>query len=212
MLWQPHHDALLYATAVSDGVAVLLKGFGGDTRTLLTVSHLLDAAFSPDGSRLLVRTPQEFSLWSVAQPNAPLFSWPEADPAAVAFWSPDGHNLLVENASGSQLVRPAARSVTPLLAYASEANPHTAQPPLLWHPATGSPWSADGTRIVFVAASGDTWHGSGLPRPSGGATGLYVGTINGDGTPGAARLIDPQGDAAPSWSYADPSTTFLLPS
>jgi hypothetical protein len=215
VLWQPHHNALLYATAAtaaSAGVAVVLRDLRGGARTLVTVPVLLDAAFSPDGSRMLVRTPQDFSLWNIAQTSAPLFSWPESDPSAIAFWSPDGRAVLVDDASGSQLISIARRTVTPLLAFATQINPHATQPPLLWHPATCSPWSPDGTRIVFVAANDDTWHGSALPKLSSGTRGLYMGTINSDGTPGAARLIDPQGDAAPSWSYADPSSTFLLPS
>jgi len=212
VLWQPRHDALLYATAASDGVALVLRDLGGGARTLVTVPVLLDAAFSPDGTRMLVRTPQDFSLWTIAQTSAPIFSWPESDPSAIAFWSPDGRAVLVDDASGSQLISIARRTVTPLLTFATLANPHAAQPPLLWHPATGSPWSPDGTGIVFVAANDDTWHRSALPKLSSRTTGLYVGTINGDGTPGAAALIDAANGLAPSWGYADPSSVFLLPS
>jgi Tol biopolymer transport system component len=213
VLWQPRRDALLYSSASSGGVALVLKDLGGGARTVATVPAVLDAAFSPDGSRLLVRTPQEFSVWNVGQPGAAVYSWSEADPAAVASWSPDGRFVLIDDTSGSQLATIAARKVTSLLASASVANPHAAQPPFFWHPATGSPWSPDGTRIVFAAARGDTWHGAALPSGAGSQSGgLYVGAISGDGTPGAVTLIDPSDDRAPSWGYADPSTSFLLPS
>jgi hypothetical protein len=159
-----------------------------------------------------VRTPHGYALWSSSPSTEPLFSWSESDPGAVAFWSPDGRFVLVDDTSGSQLISIARRTVTPLLAFATLANPHAAQPPLLWHPAAGSPWSPDGTRIVFTAGNGDTWHGAALSKLGSVTIGLYVGEINGDGTPGTVTLIDAANDLAPSWSYADPSSAFLLPS
>ncbi len=218
VLWQPGHDALLYGAAGADGVALTLRNLGGGTRTLATIPDLLDAAFSPNGSLVLARTPQGYSVWSAGQPGAARFSWPEADAAASATWAPSGDYLLVHDSRGAQLVNLAARTVAPLLVYASASNlpttnPPAAQPSELWRPATGSPWSADGTRIVFVARSGDMWGGSALPgKGQGRNAGLYVGQIQGDGAPGAATLIESGDDRAPSWGYADPSTTLLVSS
>jgi hypothetical protein len=213
VLWQPGRDALLYPTGTTENVTLTLKDLAGGTRTVVSGTGLLDAAFSPDGSLLLTRDPHGFAVWDVAKAGPARFSWPDGDPLAVAYWSPRGRCVLVQDTSGSQLVNLAAQSVTPLLVYGSEVNAHATRPPRWWHPSTGSPWSADGTAIVFAAASGDRWGGSPLPASGGGQmAGLYVGAIAGDGKVGAARLIEAGNDLAPSWSYADPSTVPLLPS
>ena len=120
--WQPGHDALLYATQASQGAqgdALVLRDLASGTRaTLLTAPDLLDAAFSPDGGKLLARTSRKFSVYRVADPSAPLYSWLDDDPAAVAYWSPNSHFVLAQDLHGMQLANPSARSVTPLLVYA----------------------------------------------------------------------------------------------
>ncbi len=221
--WQPGHDALLYATQASQGAqgdALVLRDLAsGGARTLLTAPDLLDAAFSPDGGELLARTSRQFSVYRVADPSAPLYSWSDDDPAAVAYWSPNGHFVLAQDLHGTQLANPTARTLTPLLVYASALDEAPAPASGLWRPAAGSPWSADNTGIVFAATSADTWRGARLAGSgtggsgSGDATaGLDVGAISSDGTPGSATRVDAADDLTPTWSYADPATTFLLPS
>ncbi len=212
VLWQPQHDALLYASTSGDGITLVLHSLNGTSRSIATVASLLDAAFSPDGTLLLLRTAGEFELWDVAQPGAstPLFRWPESDSLALPWWSPDGRTLLVQSVKGWDLVNPAQRSVQTMLRY---TNAPTAQSPAsstLWHPAAVSPWSPSGTQVVFTGASTDRFHsGTTLPKPHTGTSGLYVVSIRGE-TLGTPMLIDSGADYAPGWSYLDPSTAFLV--
>jgi hypothetical protein len=76
-----------------------------------------------------------------------------------------------------------------------------------WRPAAGSPWSPGGDRFVFAGVSRETWQGKVLPTPHGGATGLYVADPSSNAAP---KLIDSGEDRAPTWSYLDPSTVFLV--
>src|SRR5260370_40842827 len=49
-LWQPRHDARLYAVAASGGVTLGLRTIGGAAHTIAPLSALRGAAFSPDGT------------------------------------------------------------------------------------------------------------------------------------------------------------------
>jgi hypothetical protein len=209
LLWQPGHNALLYPTASpAGGTRLVLVELGGQMRWSLSVPALLDAAFSPDGSKLLVRTPSQFEVFSIGGSTA-LYSWPENDPYAVAWWAPDSNRVLVFDQSSERLVNVHRRALTSLGTVA----PGGLAPPSSrhwWHPATSDPWSADGGRIVLVAGTGDTWLGKRFPAPRGSSRGLYVVSLSGDGAAGSPLLIDSGDAAAPAWSYADPSTTFLV--
>lgn len=210
VLWQPGHDAVLYATGGPSGaVSLVLRDLAsGSVRPIVTLPTLLDAAFSPDGSRLLVRTPTAFQLWRVVAKQSPLATWPESDPAALPWWSPDGRELLIQDAAGWRLVHIASGAVTTLLTYRAPATSAMTLPGL-WHPAAGGPWRADGAQ--FVLASPDTahWRGRSLPQSQGSADGLYTATVASDGSVGAPMLIGSGADRAPSWSYINPSCTFL---
>lgn len=215
LLWQPHANALLYsASGAAGGIALTLVDTSGKAHIVATVPLLLDAAFSPDGSRLLVRTPDHFQLWALGA-SAPTFSWPEADPDAMPWWSPNGQYMLIQDATGWQVVDLTHQTVHSLLRSATAPGKSSPadEPPASrtdWRPASGSPWSADGTRIVFAAAAGDAWRGTTLPAlPGGASAGLYVAPFA-SGSFGAASAIDGHADAAPSWSYLDPSATFLI--
>jgi hypothetical protein len=208
ILWQPRASALLYATAGPVGVALVLHPLAGTPRTVASTAVALDYAFSPDGLQLLVRTPQAFELWSLSGDTTPLFTWPESDPLALPWWSPDGRTLLVQDDHGWQLVNPAGRAVKSLLAYRSPpAQPLSAD--VLWHPVSASPWSPDGMLVVFVSVTGDTWQGAALPTPKGSAEGLYVAPLSASRI-GQPALIDSGDDRAPSWSAVDPSTAYLV--
>ncbi|HKS70766.1 MAG TPA: hypothetical protein VJQ45_10110, partial [Ktedonobacterales bacterium] len=212
LLWRPHTDEVVYPVAAPSGAGVALMAVsaaGGQPRVLLRVPRLLDAAFSPDGSMLLVRTPSDFELWRVgAGASAPVFSWPEADPYALPWWAPGGHALLVHDAAGWQLVDVSKRTVHGVLHFAS-APPNPTTPPVDWRPAANSPWSPDGTQIVVAGAVGDTWQGAPLRLPNGSPDGLYTARYA-SGVFGSATLIAGGSYSAPSWSTLDPSTTFLV--
>ena len=207
LLWQPHHDALLYLQAgAQSAVGLKLLTLSGTTRTLGEVSGLLDLSFSPDGSRLLLRTTQGFMVWSVAQPGKPEFAWTESDPAAMPWWSPAGERILVQDSSGWWLVGIASRTVRALLTFPG-VGPTDISHVAYWHPAAGSPWNGVGDRFVFVASTQARWQGKPLPAPHVSTTGLYVADPSSGARP---VLIDSGADRSPQWSYLDPSTAFLV--
>ena len=210
LLWQPGHSALLYpAAGGSGGVKLTLISLDGQVRWTLSIPELLDAAFSPDGSLLLVRTPSEFEVFTVGSSTG-LFSWKESDPYALPWWAPDSNRLLVLDQSGITLVDVHGHVAKPLGALTETATPSDLAVRNWWVPAASDPWSADGSQIVFAASRGDTWQGGrALPVPHTGNHGLYVDSISGD-RPAFPRLIDSGNDTLPTWSYPDPSTTFLI--
>jgi hypothetical protein len=207
LLWQPQHDALLYlASGAQSTAAVELMPLGGKPRSLGEVSGLLDLSFSPDGARLLLRTTQGFEIWNVAQPDKAVFSWTEADPAALPWWSPASGRILVQDSSSWQLVDIERRSVSTLITVPGATSTDIAKVSS-WHPAAGSPWDATGNRFVFVGTSSALWQGKAITAPHAGTTGLYVADLASSHAP---TLIDSGADRMPTWSYLDPSTAFLV--
>ena len=212
LLWQPDHQALLFAQGDSaSGVRFVLTDLQGHTRTLGTAAAVLDYAFSPDGSQLLVQTPAGFEVWRVGNSAAMLFSWPESDPTALAWWSPDGRYVLVRDQTGLRLADVKGRSMRQLLVSGTgEAGGTANASPPSWHPLAGSPWSTDGQRIVFAEPGTGTWRGHALPTDRSGRGGIYAASVS--AASGAPLLIDAGQGTWPSWSYLDPSASFLAPS
>jgi hypothetical protein len=204
VLWQPRHAALLYAIAGAGGAEQLtLTTLAGHTATVASVPGLLDAGFTPDGSRLLTRTVAGFQVWGLSGNTPPEFMWPETDARALAWWSPSGRMLLVRDAHGLALVDVRAHRVTQLLVAPAAS---TATPPASWVPLTASPWSADGTRFVFADSGVGMWRGQALPT-NGGVGGVYVASASHPER--APVLIDTGSDAWPSWSALDASASLL---
>jgi hypothetical protein len=205
VLWRPRTDDLLYATAAENNtVQLTLRSGNGAARPLGTVTGMLDACFSPDGSWLLVRTTEHFTVWDVRSPGAVRYDWTNSDQTAIPYWSPDSKRLLVFDAAGATLVDLDRKVTTHVLTFAQpyqarEGTPH-------WRPAPSSPWSPDGASVAFMAAEGDSWNGAKITT-----AGLYVASVGASGA-GNGRLIDSGADEAPLWSYLDPSASFLLPS
>lgn len=212
LLWRPGHDEVLYDAVGADGaggaVNVMLAGSHGGMRRLAAVSDLVDDAFSPDGSWLLARSTRGFALYRVDGPGTPQFTWPDADPSALPWWSPDSRTLLIRAADGWRRVDVAAKSISTLLQLSLQAAP-ASQGTRYWSPATDNPWSPDGRSITFVAGTGARWLGGVLPPPSGASTGLYVADV-GTRTASTPRLIASGGADRVGWGFADPSTVFLV--
>ena len=210
LLWQPQHEALLYETSGPNAaVSLQLLTIGGKVRTLGVVRGLLDLAFSPDGSRLLLRTAHEFLIWNVAQPGQSVLSWPEDDPAVLPWWSPAGGRILVQDSAGWRLVDIATHTVRPLVTFPGAAATAISSVKN-WRPATGSPWNAAGDRFVFVGSNQASWQGKALTTPHGSSTGLYLAYVANPSGGEMPSLLDSGADRAPTWSYLDPSTAFLV--
>lgn len=209
LLWQPGHQALLFAALDGNGgVRLVLTDLAGDTRVIGDVPAALDYAFSPDGTELLVQTPGAFMVWRAASgaDQTPTFTWPEADPLALAWWSPDGHDVLVRDRAGISLADLQARTARPLLgAPAPAVGPVRSGAPAAWQPLVSGPWSPDSARFVFADPGTGMWEGRPLPTAHSGG-GLYVASTHAGGLP---QLIDAGADTDPSWSTLDPSAAFL---
>jgi hypothetical protein len=209
LLWQPRHQALLFAAADGNGgVRLVLADLAGDTRVIGQAPAVLDYAFSPDGTEVLVQTPDAFAIWRVGggAGQTPVYTWAESDPPALAWWSPNGRYVLVRDRAGIALADVRERTERALLgAPALAIGTGTAGAPSSWRPLVSSPWSPDSSRIVFADAGTGTWEGRPLPTAHGGG-GLYVARVSGHGPP---RLIDAGADSSPSWSTLDPGAAFL---
>jgi hypothetical protein len=210
LLWRPRHDELLYASAANTGTQLVLSSLTGRKLSTLPLAGVLDYAFSPDGSMLLVQTSDGFTVWPLGAAgfgHAPLDTWPEADVTVLAWWSPTSRAVLVRDQAGYGLATIATRQLIRLVQAGDAAGlPATAAS---WRPLTGSPWDASGDAFVFRDTGGGNWLGATLPQPRG-VAGLYVGsTAHPSQQP---VLIDSGDDSAPSWSYQAPDASWLAPS
>lgn len=217
VLWQPYHDALLFARSSASGdgdVTLLLTDLQGRARPIGTSNALLDYAFAPDGNALLVRTATAFEIWGMhgTAEHPAIFSWPETDALAPAWWSPDGRYVLVRDGAGLWLVNARARAIRQLLAAPPEApsTPSFATGAASWRPLVASPWSQDSQRIVFADPGTGVWRGRALPAPRDSSGGLYVAGVGNGASP--PTLVDTGTATWPSWSTLDPSASFLAAS
>lgn len=208
LLWQPRRNALLYAITAPAGVSLVLSDLSGARKTVIGTSPvILDYAFSPDGATVAVRTPDAIELWNAGHPGAPATTVGEGDPYVLVWWSPNSALLLIQDHAGWRMLDARTGMVTDLVAYANPVQDTPGQPITSWHPAAASPWSGDGSRFVFAAAAA-TWRGAPMTAPTTGEYGLYVADPRADTA--RPQLIDSGPDQEPSWTYADPSTTFLV--
>jgi dipeptidyl aminopeptidase/acylaminoacyl peptidase len=213
VLWQPHAQALLYPTAGQEGgITLILRNLNGNARAIGTVPMLLDLAFAPDGEHVLIRTPQDFQLWPTSGASQAAATWhvAEADPMALPWWSPDGSKLLVQDNDGWRLVDAATGKIISLLA-STPRTPFQITSTTRWYPAPGSPWSPDGARMVFASTASAKWQGHAIAAPKG-AVGIYVAQVDGAASTEKPSLLASGNVRAPTWSYLDPSTVFLVTS
>jgi hypothetical protein len=203
-LWQPHKNAILYATKDSTNqVALWLTDLHGQTHHVVT-GALDNYAWSPDGGNILTHGAGMWGIYTAA--GAPVMMWNDNGAGAVAWWSPDGKAVLARSATTLTLVTLSNHTATPLLNFVSPAAGSTLAGA---YALTGSPWSTDGRRFALVA-NGGTWHaGKALVVKAGPGTGLYIVTTS-DLTK-TPTLSDWGEHTGLSWSTPDPNTQVLAP-
>ncbi|HKD77950.1 MAG TPA: hypothetical protein VKB76_20755, partial [Ktedonobacterales bacterium] len=208
-LWQPGHRAILYAIAgsASNSTTLALTDLVGHSRTITTVAGLEQYSWSPDGSRLLMRTPRNYTIHSLD--GKPDVTWTDEDITSLPWWSPDGRWILTRSATALTLVNTATGVAQTLAQFTGATfSPDFSMP--LFHPITGSPWQDDSRHFAF-AADGGRWMGgsqAGTPLAAKSqGTGLFVVALsNLKATP---KAIDWGEHSALSWSTPDPNTQFL---
>jgi hypothetical protein len=216
-LWQPGADRLLYATAGAspDETTLLLSDTSGHSQPLLTIAHLQQYAWSPDGRLLLVQTMSASNTYRVYNTQGTLqFAWDDASERSLPFWSPDSQLVLVLAPDGLTLVNVAARSQVTLLRGTiklSTAPTSEAQAPFL-RPAVNSPWKSDSSAFLFtnngqgiLAAQ----PGQALVSRSGAGDGLYSSILK-SSAPRFPTLLDWGEHQGISWSTLDPNCAFLI--
>jgi hypothetical protein len=202
-LWQPHHSAILYATADGAANALWLTDLDGHAQRILS-GTFDNVAWSPDGAHILLHGGGKWSIYTGE--GAPVMMWGDNGAGATAWWSPDGRMVLARSATTLALATVAGATMTPLLTFAT---PATGTPAAGAYPLTGSPWSTDGKRIAVVTEAA-RWHdGTPLPTKAGTGTGLYIVTVADTKTP--PKLSDWGEHVGLSWSTPDPNTELLAP-
>lgn len=211
-LWQPLHSAILYPAAhPGGGVTLMLTDLSGAAHALATVNGLEGYAWSPDGARLLWRTPAGYTVHTLS--GGADVTWSDGDPSSAPWWSPDGRYIVTIAPDGAvTLVTVASGTATALVtggAPAYTANQAAAAALALARPQTGSPWEPGGDRFALSLAGGQ-WRGGTTPAAlathAGAGAGLYVADAAHPAT--LPKLIDWGEHTDLSWSTPDPNTQF----
>lgn len=209
-LWQPHHDAILFPAPGPDAasVALMLTDRAGHAHAVTTVTNLEQYAWSPDGARILLRTPKGYIMHALA--GTPDRAWDDPSAFSTPFWSPDGHYLVIRSETRLELITVATGAIRELATFAPPVAPFAPQDAWLAaaHPITGNPWQADSHAFALVAPGGHWSNGSDLARRTDPGDGLYIVTPEQTKPP---SLIDWGEHTALSWSTPDPNTQFLTP-
>ncbi len=211
-LWQPGHRAILYAAAGPDSTGVasttlMLTDLAGHSQTITTVAGLEQYSWSPDGSRLLLRTAGNYTIHALD--GKPDVAWMDGDSTSLPWWSPDGKWILTRSTTALTLVNVASGTVQTLARFTGTGSTPTLGTPV-FHPVTGNPWQDDSRHFAFVAGGGRWMGGSQAGTPlatKSQGTGLFVVALsNMAATP---KAVDWGEHAALSWSTPDPNTQFL---
>jgi hypothetical protein len=215
ILWQPgqQNAALLYAipsSITSSGnqgrFALMLRTASGQTQ-VLTRCNCQQFAWSPDGSSVLYRTDQGYTLLNIQRGTSFHFT---AELDAAPYWSPDSRTLLLDGLHTLTLVNSTSQQTQVLLS--DGRVPVTTGGSLsgkeaILQPVANSLWNTDNQRFVFTTRGRTLWQGKQLSS----GNGLYFVTLNEQDEPqGPPTLVDKGDDTQPGWSYVDPSTSFLF--
>jgi hypothetical protein len=216
-LWQPGTGALLYAVASAgptpDVTTLVLRSSSGTVQPLLAVANLRQYAWSPDGQQLLVRTADEYRLYSAS--GSERFSWSDTSATSQPFWSPDSRWLLTLEPDHATLVNAITRQQQGLLTGTFMLPPApggNAQAPFL-RPATSSPWNSTSSAFLLTNDGQGTWDAqpqTALPTGSGSGDGLYLVTLGQHSSPAFPTLVDWGQHQSLAWTTLDPNCAFLI--
>jgi hypothetical protein len=208
LLWQPHHQAILFAASPDPDTTMLkLVHLDGTMQNIGTYPAMRQYIWSPDGERVLIQNSSGFVVHTLS--GGEDLTW-AADADALPWWSPDGKWLMVRSARNLVLVNVIKRTVQPLATFDGES-PEILSPDRLSHPVTGNPWSGDSRRFALIA-SGGMWINNAQLKTHADthsqATGLYI--IDTHNLQRPPQLIDWGEHTSISWSTPDASSQFLI--
>ncbi len=217
-LWQPGTGALLYAVASAgpapDVTTLVLRISSGAAQPLLTVDHLQQYDWSPDGQHLLVRTAGDYRVYNPK--GAEQFSWSDTSATSLPFWSPDSRWLLILEPDQAMLVNVATHQRQTLLkgTFALPQPPGTQHLAPFLRPATSSPWNSDSSAFLLSNNGQGTWAAQPdkpLPSAVGSGDGLYLVTLGQhSGAPAFPSLVDWGQHQSVAWTTLDPNCSFLI--
>lgn len=201
-LWQPGHNAILFADGSATQVTLVVSDLAGKTRQIAQ-GPFDGYAWSPDGAHLLVHQPGQWIIYTSGGASAMM--WNDMATGGVPWWSPDGRYVLVLAPTSLTLVTLATKSAQTLANFTAP----TATMPAPGGPLSGSPWSSD-SRSFALVAHGGTWqdHAALVTHATSG-TGLYI--VNLGAVAHAPKLVDWGEHQALSWSTPDPNTLWVAP-
>ncbi len=203
-LWQPHQNAILYATGDPAQPSLMLTDLNGHARQILR-APLDGYSWSPDGSHVLIHGNGQWSIY--ATDGTLMMTWHDAAPGGIAWWSPDSKFVLVSAPGALSLATLAAKSAVTLATFTTTNTPVPLAAQAL--PITGSPWRGDGKQFALVSAGGTWSDHTALATHSGSGTGLYIISVN--AATHAPKLVDWGQHQALSWSTPDPNTQWVVP-
>jgi len=211
-LWQPQHDAILYASSGADAQSTTLQltDLQGKSKTVSNVVGLQQYCWSPNGDMLLLRTAQGYTIHSLA--GGKDISWDDAS-VSIPWWSPNSHYVATQSATALTLVTLSTGSMKVLATLHDPAvSQVAADASLLFHPVAGNIWNTDSSGFALVTTSGTWFNGTNLvtkPMVNAEASGLYIVTLQPITKPPA--LVDWGEHQSLSWSTANPNTQFVTP-
>jgi hypothetical protein len=201
-LWQPDHNAILFAGGSAAQVTLLVSDLSGKTQQIAQ-GPFDGYAWSPDGAHILVHQPGQWTIYTSGGASAMM--WNDTIAGGVPWWSPDGRAVLVIAPTALTLVTLATKSTQTLATFTAT----NAMLPAPGGPLSSSPWSSDSQSFALVTRGG-TWHDhTALATHTTAGTGLYIIAIG--ALAHAPRLIDWGDHQALSWSTPDPNTLWVAP-
>jgi hypothetical protein len=208
-LWRPNSDQILYPVPgpEPDSSTLMLVSLSKTSKPVGTFRGVQQYCWSPDGKYILVRTGNNYHLYSPA--NESDIVWDDEE-YSLPWWSPDSQWILTRSEHILKLIEVNTGNVQTLATFAtsSQSIPSLSDLTRL-HPITTSPWHNDSHRFVFSSSEATWYTGKSLATQKTEGSGLYIVQIaQRDQLP---SLIDWGEHTLVSWSTPDPNTQFVAP-